>query len=287
MGEYVFVTINTESLSFKSRFKWLGFVMKTVIAIASVIGIAMTSSAMAGNLVTNGDFSQTTVSGLPSGVDSFEFGDTYKYGQVVTGWTSTTAKGASHGAFNVYFQPDHAFSNNNPVNPDTRYTSAETQYLWTDAATADPNGGAFVALDGDYLARGVLSQTISGLSVGGKYDLTFDWAAAQFHDRSGDTTEQLQVTFGNQTVSTAVVKNPSHGAQGWFTEHFEFTATSASQTLSFLSIGTPSGLPPVALLDGVSLTSATPEPQTWALMMLAVGGIGGVLRNRRRAVAAG
>ena len=262
--------------------------MKFVAPLAFVAGIAVSSIAFAGsNLVTNGDFSQNTASGLPSGVNSFEFGDTYKYGQAVTGWTSTTAPGAGAGAFNVYFQPDHAFSGPTAISPDTRYTSSEVQYLWTNGPTADPNGGAFVALDGDVNARGILSQTINGLTPGAKYDLTFDWAAAQFADRSGDTTEQLQVTFGKQTLSTAVVSNPSHSAQGWFVEHFQFTADSASQTLSFLSVGTPTGLPPVALLDGVSLTSAAPEPATWALMMVGIGAIGGLLRSRRRSLAAG
>jgi hypothetical protein len=33
--------------------------------------------------------------------------------------------------------------------------------------------------------------------------------------------------------------------------------------------------------------SAAPEPATWALMMLAVGGMGASLRTRRRAVKAG
>jgi hypothetical protein len=41
--------------------------------------------------------------------------------------------------------------------------------------------------------------------------------------------------------------------------------------------------------SGVFLTnppSAAPEPATWALMMLAVGGVGGVLRTRRRVTVA-
>ena len=62
-----------------------------------------------------------------------------------------------------------------------------------------------------------------------------------------------------------------------------FTPTATTQTLTFLSIGTPDGLPPMAALDGVSLT--VPEPATWAMMLLGFGGMGATLR-RRRAVAA-
>jgi hypothetical protein len=45
-----------------------------------------------------------------------------------------------------------------------------------------------------------------------------------------------------------------------------FTPTSTSETLSFLAIGTPGGVPPLALLDGVSL-SDIPEPASWALLV--------------------
>jgi hypothetical protein len=54
-----------------------------------------------------------------------------------------------------------------------------------------------------------------------------------------------------------------------------------------VSIGTPNGEPPVALLDSVSLTSGVPEPNTWALMLIGFGGAGGMMRlSRRRALAA-
>jgi hypothetical protein len=61
----------------------------------------------------------------------------------------------------------------------------------------------------------------------------------------------------------------------------DFTADAVTETLNFLSIGTPTGLPPMALLDGVSVT-AVPEPAAWAMMLLGFGGIGAAVRYRRR-----
>jgi hypothetical protein len=58
-----------------------------------------------------------------------------------------------------------------------------------------------------------------------------------------------------------------------------FTPTATTQTLKFLSLGTPDGLPPIAALDGVSLT--VPEPATWAMMLVGFGGIGAMIRRRR------
>ena len=59
----------------------------------------------------------------------------------------------------------------------------------------------------------------------------------------------------------------------------------ASELLEFVSLGAPSGQPPVALLDGVSLTGLTgaaPEPGTWAMMGLGFAGLGLVAYRRRR-----
>jgi len=82
-----------------------------------------------------------------------------------------------------------------------------------------------------------------------------------------------------------VLFTPSETFTGWKNGHFQFQATSTSQTLSFLSVGTPFGLPPIAVLDGVSLT-AVPEPTTWAMMLLGFGGIGAMIRRRRQTLVA-
>ncbi len=132
--------------------------------------------------------------------------------------------------------------------------------------------------------QGGISQVINGLVVGENYILTFNWGAAQLANRTGPTTDSLQVQFGSDVVSTTPLAIASGGFSGWQHAQYQFTATSTSQTLSFLAVGTPYGLPPMAVLDSVSLT-AVPEPTTWAMMLLGFGGIGAMIRRRRQTLA--
>jgi hypothetical protein len=145
-----------------------------------------------------------------------------------------------------------------------------------------PTGGNYVAADGAFQV-GAISQTIVGLTVGQSYILSFYWAAAQQSGFTGATTEQWQVSFGGQTQTTAVLPNVNHGFTGWIHQTFTYTASNASQALSFLAIGTPTGVPPFALLDGVSITAAAPEPGSLPLMLGGMGLIGlGAFRSKGR-----
>ena len=251
--------------------------LKTILAIAAAMAVS-TSAHAAVNLVVNGSFE------LNKQKFAHEFGASWVYGQSVIGWTSPNAK-----AFNVW-EPNGTIATT--VNARDRFnptgstvSGAQRQFLWKLPPVPDPDGGAFVILDGDLRDRGTLEQMIKGLKIGRVYTLTFDWAAAQYKSRVGDTTEKLKVDFGTDTFTTALVANPSKSAQGWFTVSHKFTAKSTTQLLSFFSIGTPLGLPAAALLDGVSLTTV-PEPATWATMIMGFFGLGAVLRRRRVAVAA-
>jgi hypothetical protein len=218
--------------------------------------------------VQNGGFENVT--GITR---SSEFGASYHTGQAVDGWRSDSTN-----AFNLVF-----FGANENVDADTRYSPSNGgepgQYLWS--SPASPTGGKFLALDGDPGFNGAVTQMINGLTVGATYTLTFDWAAAQYADRSGDTTEKLQVNFGGDSFTTTTLNNSSHGFNGWYSVSQTFTASSTSQLLSFLSIGTPSGLPPVALLDSVSLQGAVPEAATWGMFICGFGLIGAAARRRR------
>ena len=180
-------------------------------------------------------------------------------------------------------------------------TPGHTYGLWGPAngvlnglPASSPDGGNFVGSDGDTFFAVALSQTISGLVVGHEYVLNFDWAAAQLRDFdcagcafNGPTTDTWKVSLGSQTFSTPVASIAEHGFSGWRAQSFTYTATSASEVLTFLAQGTPHFNPPFALLDGVSLNdAAVPEPAAWAMMLIGVGGLGGVARRRRVATLA-
>jgi hypothetical protein len=79
-----------------------------------------------------------------------------------------------------------------------------------------------------------------------------------------------------------VLNNASHGFTGWQYQTFTFTASGTSDLLSFLAVGTPSGVPPFSLLDGVSLTQL-PEPATWTMLISGLMGVAGAARLRKRA----
>jgi Protein of unknown function (DUF642)/PEP-CTERM motif len=190
----------------------------------------------------------------------------------VTGWTTAPV------SFNIVYTPGTA---------DT--TGATSQFgtniqLWgpgngsANGLGPSPNGGNYVAMDGGF-NPGTISQTLNGLIVGDSVTVSFDYAGAQQSTRTGPTTEQLVVGLGGQTQSTPILMNASEGFTGWQTDSFTFTATSTSEVLSFLAVGTPAGVPPFTLLDGISVTQ-TPEPQSLVLFATGLIGVSGLVRRR-------
>ena len=243
--------------------------MKIMLNAAAVLAaMAVGTAAGATNLVTNGDFELTTLAG------SAEFGARYPSNQL-TGWTTD--------GYNFVFASGAADDG----------TGAAGEYndlqLWgpgngahNGLPASSPTGGNYVGADGAF-GVGAISQTINGLIAGHKYDVSFWWAGAQQYGFNGANTEQWQVSFGNESQSTGVLSNADHGFTGWRQETFTFTATNSSQVLSFLAHGTPEGVPPFSLLDGVSLEAqgAVPEPASWALMILGFGASGVAMRRRK------
>jgi hypothetical protein len=138
---------------------------------------------------------------------------------------------------------------------------------------SSPDGGNYVALDADATLSGAgISQKLGGLVPGAKYIVTFYWAAAQQHGFDGATTEAVQVGFGSNTQTTTTFNLASHAFSGWMSQQFVFTAQTATDTLSFLAVGGPNGLPPFSLLDGITVTQ-TPEPVAFAMVGAGLLGI--------------
>ena len=147
------------------------------------------------------------------------------------------------------------------------------------------NRGNFIAADGAY-QTGPISQTVNGLTTGKSYTVSFYFAGAQQYGFTGATTEQWLVSLGSQQLATAVLSDTSHGFTGWQYTSLTFTATATSEVLSFLAVGTPSGVPPFTLLDGVSMVAA-PEPGSAAMLVTGVLAIAFFARRRHlgRAIA--
>ena len=70
---------------------------------------------------------------------------------------------------------------------------------------ASPNGGNFVALDGDFQTS-PLTQTISGLIPGHAYSVSFDYGYAQQSGFNGDTNQNLTACLGASCETTPTLR---------------------------------------------------------------------------------
>jgi hypothetical protein len=133
-----------------------------------------------------------------------------------------------------------------------------------------PDGGNYVAIDGDPAFATPLTQSVTGLTIGYEYIISFYQAAAQQRGFDGATTERWQVSLGSESKLSTLMNNANHGAVNWMPQSLSFTASATTAILSFFAIGTPSGQPPFVLLDGVTITevptTSNPEPATLALI---------------------
>ena len=168
-------------------------------------------------------------------------------------------------------------------------------FLWTtqnggpSLVTASPDGGNFLFMDGDMTLHAAVSQNISGLKVGNNYQLSFYSALGQQWGQNGPTWDWMNVSLGSQSFlawATPGVPSqmPEHGFTGWKQFNYTFQATAATETLSFLAYGGPTGAPPITLLDGVSLVDVTapvPEPGEWAMMLVGAGLVSYQVRRKQ------
>ena len=142
-----------------------------------------------------------------------------------------------------------------------------------------PDGGNFVAIDGDPFYSATISQTVSGLVKGLSYDISFFQAAGQDQKLSGITDERWDVSLGIEHHLSTLMNNASQNFVDWNYQTLRFTASvTGDDVLSFFAVGHPGGQPPIVLLDGISITTV-PEPGTLALLGAAL--LGALLVRRQ------
>jgi hypothetical protein len=174
-----------------------------------------------------------------------------------------------------------------------------------------------VEADGNPNFESGFNDTITGLTAGQTYTLTFYQAASQQTGFVGNTTEQwivalggagfnvcngcgaFNATFGSfestysdpgaSIATTSLMSTPSGGLTDWNFVSLNLTASAPTQLLSFLAWGddgTTNNLPPMVFLTGVNSAAGlnTPEPGSILLFGTLILGIGGTIWRRRRAV---
>jgi len=148
--------------------------------------------------------------------------------------------------------------------------------------TGSPTGGNFVALFSAFESA-ALTQILTGLTPGGTYTLSFDWAGTQQAGLHGDTHDNLTVSLGSDSKTTSTISVPDEGFVPWMHVTDTFTATNSTELLSFLASGGPQGEPPVVLLDSVDLELQVPDgASTAGLLGFALAILGFVAMRRRQ-----
>ncbi len=143
--------------------------------------------------------------------------------------------------------------------------------LRNNVAGVAANGVNFVELDTNLNSS--ITQTVQ-TALGQQYTLRF-----QFQDRPGVASSSLglAVDWGGAEIDHVI--NSQHG--GWETRSYTLIGDGTAMKLKFVASGTSDSYG--TSLDNVSLTSAVPEPETYAMMLAGLGLVGFAARRRKAA----
>lgn len=270
---------------------------RITIAVMAALAVGWIGVASA-NMIQNPNFSATTPT-PPNGANGLQVG---WGGQFVDNWS---------GAGYTIWYPSADSAVNGCARTQYHSGSGGNCSTLNAVGTAVPGvgntNGTFVALDGVYNSNGTpnslqgsMQQTVSGLTAGHTYSLSFYWGTSQEKQASSaqpSHDQYLQVSLGGSSQNT----NTSSTLWGYFTGDgcqvtgtsacawnyttMTFKASSASELLQFLSFGLPSDGPPMILLTGLSMTESVPEPSSLGMFGGGLLGLGLLtLFVRRRAL---
>ncbi|WP_288380541.1 PEP-CTERM sorting domain-containing protein [uncultured Massilia sp.] len=239
--------------------------IRSILSCLSVLAIITANTAGAVPLVVNGNFELMTnggnkqLSSKPLNVANRT---------TLVGWTSSNG---NDGGYNFVL--------------DTGLITTGASAIALKKYESGVSHGNVFASDALYYP-GVLSQSITGLTPGASYLLSFDYALGQQSGFNGPNLNNFwHVGFGKAVQDSKKLSIENGGFSGWQTATMKFTAESADQVLSFLALSNSPGAPPFMLLDNVDLRADVPEPSTVSMMMLGGFGLLGFMARRRKATA--
>jgi hypothetical protein len=135
-----------------------------------------------------------------------------------------------------------------------------------------PTIGSGVNLEVNANTWGDVTQTVTGLTKGAEYDLSYEYGG-----RAEGGVQSLDVSFGGKLLTTDT------GSIGkWTLNSFTIVAASTSEVLQFKSNVTRGRPGEGNEISTVSLT-AVPELSTWAMMLGGFGALGFVGYRRKAA----